>query len=161
MWAAACFYGVEHTPLIRGCGASASPILLWPPTCAHTGRETATKFCLVTKLDVRKNYRADRLLPWPNIRWLECWRTICVRQLTFLLVPRNVLDVKRTRPTSSFPYYYGHAVRSSYRPFSFTAASWLVLDHLSLRGGTASAGAGKRKTRQPRRNMENKIKMGC
>ena len=40
--------------LSQGDGVPASPNFLGPPTCAHTVRETTTKFCTVIKPDVRK-----------------------------------------------------------------------------------------------------------
>ena len=53
------FLGSATTPSQRGWAPDV-PHILGPPACAHTARETTTKFCMVIKLDVRQNFLHGR-----------------------------------------------------------------------------------------------------
>jgi len=53
---------VSHVPVPRGQGLSVFKIVCL--VHVHTVRETATKFCLVIKLDVKKIFTCP--LPWPK-----------------------------------------------------------------------------------------------
>ena len=64
----ACFYIFSHTSVMSHVGrAPASPYYLGPLTCTHTVQETATKFLLVIKLDVRKIFTGQPRMLMHNL----------------------------------------------------------------------------------------------
>ena len=78
----------------KGRGPQRPPKFLEPPPCVHTVWETATQFCTVIKLDVRKkNYRVDH----------GCWRAICIYCSQRVFVNCYVLHRQKLRRRLIWP----------------------------------------------------------
>ena len=71
-----CRNGFSHVPHLKIQGPIAPPKFLGRPLCAHTVWETTSNFLHGVQIRCNENFcGVDH----------ECWRAICLRQLTFLL----------------------------------------------------------------------------